>query len=62
MKNKTITTSSTSGSPIPAKDIPAAVEGARMAKDRDDMDEWLDFVFGQDADPAAVARVDKTFE
>ena len=59
---KTVTTSSSSESPVSAKDIPAAVEGARMAKDRDDLDEWLNFVFGKDADPAAVARFDKAFE
>lgn len=59
---KTVTISSNAESPIPAKDIPAAVEGARMAKERDDLDEWLDFVFGKAANPAAVARVDETFE
>lgn len=59
---KTVTTSSSSESPIAAKDIPAAVEGARMAKERDDLDEWLSFIFGQPADPAAVAQFDETFE
>ena len=58
----TVTTSSSSESPIPVTDIAAAIEGARMAKDRDDLDEWLNFIFGKDADPAAVARFDKMFE
>jgi len=48
-------------SPIPENKIPETVRSAQLARDPDDMDEWLAAVFGRPADQKAVERFDEAF-